>query len=415
MPVLYRPRGAAASLAPPASEAPANAKGNFDPALYPSLVAASPPPTALSQPRAHVKPPSSPSGVNEAVYEAANYPTLRWHPANEGTDGLMPVLYRPRGAAASLAPPASEAPANAKGNFDPALYPSLVAASPPPTALSQPRAHVKPPSSPSGVNEAVYEAANYLDELAALSSSADDTALTAPALPRRRPSILYAPRGHAAPPKDPATAAAAIQSSPRMDDQGGITPVMTPVMTPVIVRSDAPSYRYDARAVLSTRLTHRVGTVSGAVMSAISHIRRVTGVATRRTLWSSGPRWGAVTVNNGPEGASAAGVAVTVNGPEGASAAGGHADHADTGLSGDRVEVLVEVPAGGDGHGETNHELPTVLTDHRQRLRGRAEDRAGVACRVECECHVMSRETGPAVRLLVRVTPLVCFEMSLRV
>jgi hypothetical protein len=184
------------------------------------------------------------------------------------------------------------------------------------------------------VNEAVYEAANYLDELAALSSSADDTALTAPALPRRRPSILYAPRGHAAPPKDPATAAAAIQSSPRMDDQGGITPVMTPVMTPVIVRSDAPSYRYDARAVLSTRLTHRVGTVSGAVVSAISRIRRVTGVATRRTLWSSGPRWGAVTVN-GPEGASAAGVAVTVNGPEGASAAGGHADHTDTGLSGD--------------------------------------------------------------------------------
>jgi hypothetical protein len=158
-------------------------------------------------------------------------------------------------------------------------------------------------------------------------------------------------------------------------------------------------YRYDARAVLSTRLTHRVGTVSGAVVSALSRLRRVTGVATRRTLWSSGPRWGAV----------------TVNGPEGASAAGGHADHADTGLSGAPVEVLVEVPAGGDGHGETSHELPTVLTDHRHRLRGRAEDRAGVACRVECECHVMSRETGPAVRLLVRVTPLVCFEMSLRV
>ena len=249
----------------------------------------------------------------------------------------MPVLYRPRGAAASLAPPASEAPANAEGSFDPALYPSLAAASPPPTALYQPRGHVEPPSSPGGVNEALYEAANYLDELAASSSSADDNAL---ALPRRRPSILYAPRGHAAPPKDPATAAAAIQSSPPMDDQGGITPLMTPVMTPVIVRSDAPSYRYDARAVMSTRLTHRVGTVSGAVVSAISRLRRVTGVATRRTLWSSGPRWGAVTVN-GPEGASAAGVAVTVNGPEGASAAGGHADHADTGLSGDPVEVLV--------------------------------------------------------------------------
>jgi hypothetical protein len=105
---------------------------------------------------------------------------------------------------------------------------------------------------------------------------------------------------------------------------------------------------------------------------------------------------------NGPEGASAAGVAVTVNGPEGASAAGGHADHADTGLCGDPVEVLVEVPAGADGHGETSHEPPTVLTDHEHRLRGRAEDRAGVACRVECECHVMSRETGPAVRLLVQ-------------
>ena len=138
------------------------------------------------------------------VYEAANYPTRRWHPANKGTDDVMPVLYRPRGAAASSAPPASEAPANAEGSFDPALYPSLVAASPPPTALYQPRGHVVPPSSPSGVYEAVYEAANYptqrsvdaspLDELAA-SSSADDTALTAPALPRRRPSILYAPRG----------------------------------------------------------------------------------------------------------------------------------------------------------------------------------------------------------------------------
>ena len=69
---------------------------------------------------------------------------------------------------------------------------------------------------------------------------------------------------------------------------------------------------------------------------------------------------------------------------------------------GDPVEVLVEVPAGGHGHGETSHELPTVLTDHRHRLRGRAEDRAGVACRVECECHVMSRETGPAVRILVQ-------------
>jgi hypothetical protein len=73
-----------------------------------------------------------------------------------------------------------------------------------------------------------------------------------------------------------------------------------------------------------------------------------------------------------------------------------------TGWCGDPVEVLVEVPAGGHGHGETSHELPTVLTDHRHRLRGRAEDRAGVACRVECECHVMSRETGPAVRLLVQ-------------
>ena len=204
MPVLYRPRGAAASSAPPASEAPANAEGSFDPALYPSLVAASPPPTALYQPRGQVVPPSSPSGVYEAVYEAANYPTRRWHPANKGTDDVMPVLYRPRGAAASSAPPASEAPANAEGSFDPALYPSLVAASPPPIALYQPRGQVVPPSSPSGVYEAVYEAANYptrrsvdaspLDELAA-SSSADDTALTAPALPRRRPSILYAPRG----------------------------------------------------------------------------------------------------------------------------------------------------------------------------------------------------------------------------
>ena len=47
-------------------------------------------------------------------------------------------------------------------------------------------------------------------------------------------------------PKDPATAAStAIQSSPRMDDQRGSIPVMTPVMTRVIVRSDAPSYRYD--------------------------------------------------------------------------------------------------------------------------------------------------------------------------
>jgi hypothetical protein len=112
---------------------------------------------------------------------------------------------------------------------------------------------------------------------------------------------------------------------------------MTPVMTRVIVRSDAPSYRYDhwvRYARHRGRHLRSLGPGTGAVVSALFHTRRVTGVATRRTLWSSGPRWGAVTVN-GPEGASAAGVAVTVNGPEGAPAAGGHADHADTGLSGD--------------------------------------------------------------------------------
>ena len=184
--------------------------------------------------------------------------------------------------------------------------------------------------------------------------------------------IRYAPRGHAAPPKDPAhhsaIAAVSIQSSP-------ITGAV--VSTPVVVRSDA---RSSMSAMMSARLTHRVGTVSGAVVSAISRLRRVTGVATRRTLWSSGPRWGSVT------------------GPEGASAAGGHADDHDTGLSGDPVEVLVEVLAEGDR--EPSHEPPTVRD---QSIRGRAEDRAGIACKVECECHVMRRETGPAVRLLVRV------------
>jgi hypothetical protein len=207
-----------------------------------------------------------------------------------------------------------------------------------------------------------------------------------------------------------------------MDDQRGSIPVMTPVMTRVIVRSDAPSDGYDhwvrharhrgrhlrslGMCGMYTGWVHSKCTQVGYVWSLVSGL--YTGLSGDPSVARDGAptsaRDGAQPVpETAPNQCPRRRLARHrfVRRPGGGPGGGG----------GRRLgHWVVRRPgggpgggaSGGHGHGETSHELPTVLTDHRHRLRGRAEDRAGVACRVECECHVMSRETGPAVRLLVQ-------------
>lgn len=119
----------------------------------------------------------------------------------------MPVIYKPRGAAAAAAiDDAAGTGTTAKSTFDPSLYPSLVSlpSAQPSNAFGYvPRGHAVPPSLGDCKGPGmVYEKGNYPTLTHAVEEPvpADHEEVPAPEPASAMTTAIYAPRGHAAPP-----------------------------------------------------------------------------------------------------------------------------------------------------------------------------------------------------------------------